>query len=100
MTELISTRAPKEVIEEVDRFAKEKGLGRTVLVKILLTKGLEKFKIEYAIEKYRKGEVSLWKGADLAGVSLWVFMDEVKNKKISHYTLEDAKEDIKQVFGK
>jgi len=99
MTKLISTRAPEDVIKEVDRLAAQEKIGRTVLVRLILIKGLQQFKLEYALEEYRKGKATLWKSAQIAGISLWKFIDKVKEEKISKYSLEDAKEDVKQVFG-
>lgn len=100
MTKLISTRAPEDLIKEVDKFAEKEKIGRTVLVRKILMKGLEQYKIEYALDQYKKGKTTLWKAAELSGLPLWSFIEKAKEEKISHYTLEDAKEDIKQVFGK
>lgn len=100
MTKLISTRAPEDLIKEVDKLAEKQKIGRTVLFRIILMKGLQQLKIEHSLEQYKQGKATLWKAADLSGLPLWIFMDKVKEEKISHYSLEDAKEDIKQVFGK
>jgi len=100
MTKLISTRAPEDLIKEIDKLAEKQKIGRTILFRHILMKGLEELKIEYAIEQYRQGRVTLWKASELSGLPLWSFMEKVKGEKISHYSLADAKEDIMQVFGK
>lgn len=100
MTKLISTRAPEDVIKEVDKLAEKEKIGRTVLVRLILIKGLQQFKLEYALEQYKKRKATLWKASQIAGISLWEFIEKIKEEKISHYSLEDAKEDVKQVFCK
>ncbi len=100
MTKLISTRAPEDLIKEVDKLAEKQKIGRTILFRNILMRGLQELKIEYALEQYRKGRSTLWKASILSGMPLWSFMERVKQEKISHYSLEDAKEDIIQVFGR
>jgi len=100
MTKLISTRAPEDLIDEVDKLAEKQKIGRTMLFRLILMKGLQILKTEYALEQYKQGKATLWKAAELSGLPLWVFMDKVKEEKISDYSLEDAKEDVKQVFGR
>ena len=98
MSKIISTRAPEDLIKEVDKLAEKKKIGRTILVRQILIKGLQQFKIEYALDQYKQGRATLWRAAELSGLPLWVFMEKVKGEKISHYSLEEAKDDIKQVF--
>lgn len=53
-----------------------------------------------SINLSQTGTVTLWKAASLAGLSLWQFTEEVKKRKIAvPYTLDDAKEDVRSVFG-
>ena len=55
---------------------------------------------EQSLESYKKGKVTLWKAANIAQLNIWQFIEEVKKEKIPmEYSLEDAKDDLKQVFG-
>ena len=78
MTKLISTRAPEDLIDEVDKLAEKQKIGRTVLFRLILMRGLQQLKIEYALEQYRQGRATLWKSAELSGLPLWVFIEKVK----------------------
>lgn len=56
----------------------------------------QKIKLEHALDLYKKGKITLWKAAELAGLSLWEILEIVRKRKIPmYYTLEDVEEDIK-----
>lgn len=96
---LISTRLPPEMEREIEQYAKKEKVGKTVAIRKVLDRGLTEIKLEHSLEEYRKGKITLWKAASLAGVSLWEMLDIVKEKKIATpYTLEDLKEDIAAAF--
>ncbi len=98
---LISARLPPEMEREINWYARKEKVGKTVAIRKVLDKGLKEIKLEHALEEYRKGKITLWKAASVAGVSLWEMLDIVKEKKIPvPYTLEDLKEDIAAAFGK
>lgn len=101
MSKLISTRIPREIEEDIGKLAREKHLGKTLVLREVIIKGLADLKLEYALELYKKGKITLWKTAQIAGISLWEIMDIVKERQIAvKYTIEDAKEDIRQIFRK
>lgn len=96
---LMSTRLPPEMEKEIDWYAKKEQVGKTVALRKILDKGLKEVKLEHALDEYKKGRVTLWKAAEIAGVSLWEMIDVVKERKIPvPYTLEDLKEDLAAVF--
>jgi predicted HTH domain antitoxin len=96
---LMSTRLPPEMEKEIDWYAKKEQVGKTVALRKILDKGLKEIKLEHALDEYKKGRVTLWKAAEIAGVSLWEMIDVVKERKIPvPYTLEDLKEDLAAVF--
>ena len=100
MSQLVSTRIEENISREIMKLAKEKNIGKTALLRELITKGLADLKLDLALDLYRKGKITLWKASELAQINLWQFLEEVKKHKIPlHYTLEDAKEDIRQAFG-
>jgi len=50
---------------------------------------------EEALKLYSEGRVSLWRAAEMAGLSLWEMLDKAREKMIPvKYDIEDAKEDI------
>ena len=53
---------------------------------------------EDALRAYQDGKVTLWKAAELAGLSLRAMMELVKEKKIPiPYTMEDLERDLEYV---
>jgi len=100
MSKLISTRVSGEIEEDIGRLAREKHVGKTLILREVVIRGLADLKLDYALELYKKGMVSLWKAAGIAGISLWKMMDVVKERRIpAQYGMREAKEDIEQVFG-
>lgn len=96
---VVSARLPPEMEREIEWYARKERVGRTIAIRKVLDKGLKEIKLEHALEEYRKGKITLWKAASVAGVSLWEMLDIVKEKRISApYTLEDLKEDITAAF--
>lgn len=99
-SKLISTRIPADIEKELEKLAKREKVQKTVLFRKVLIIGLQELKEEYAMELYRHGKVTLWKAAELAGLSLWEMIDKIKEEKIPvKYEIEDAKEDLRLVFG-
>jgi len=54
----------------------------------------------HALRLYEEGRITLWKAAEIAGISIWEMLDKIRIEKIPvRYNMEDAKEDIGLVFG-
>ena len=93
---LISTRLPEDLKKDLKWYAEKERIGLSIAMRKLLDKALQETKLEYALELYKKGRASLWKAAEIAGISLWEIIDIVKERKIPMpYTIEDAEKDIK-----
>ena len=56
-------------------------------------------KITKAIKQYTEGKISMGKAAELADVSIWKFLDEMKERKIPiRYELYDIKKEIENTI--
>jgi len=90
-----SVRLPKEMVEEIEKLSKEEGIDRGTLIRKLITESLREYKIKKALELYREGRVSLWKAAEIAGITYREALEELKKRNISFkYDLEDLEVDI------
>ncbi len=70
-------------------------IDRQALIKTLLFSGLKQYRIELALRKYLEGEVSMWKAAEIAGVSLRRMNKILQEKGVEmHYSEESLKEDL------
>jgi predicted HTH domain antitoxin len=53
-------------------------------------------KIEITVDSYLKGKASLEKSAEMACVSLWAFLDWLRERNVSlKYSLADAEDEIR-----
>lgn len=96
--EAVTARLPKEMVREVERLAEKMKVDRSELIRRLLDSAIREKKLEDAVQAYREGQVTLWKAAEIAGISLREMMDLVKEKKIPvSYTLEDLRRDLEYV---
>ena len=100
MSETISLRLPRDVLEKLDGLANEERKDRSALIREILDEGIQEKRIDNALEQYRKGKASAGKAAELAGVSLWRFYDLLKEKGILlRYNRHDLEEDLKALRG-
>jgi len=96
MFESITLRLPSQTAKKLSEIAKKEGKDRSTLVRELLENGVKEKSIEQAIELYRTGQVTAWKAAQLAGVSLWAFYKILEEKGIIiQYSENDLEQDLK-----
>jgi predicted HTH domain antitoxin len=90
-----SVRLPKEMVEEIERLSKEEGIDKGTLLRRLISESLKEHKIRKSLEMYRDGRVSLWKAAEMAGITYREALEELRKKNIPfRYGLEDLKADV------
>lgn len=95
MTEVISTRIPNDVAKELKKIEKEEKTDRATIIRKLLATGIQQWKMEHALRLYRKGKVTLWRAARLAGLTLREMMQLTAKEGIQfQYTAKDLQEDI------
>lgn len=93
---LMSTRLPPEIKKEIEWYAKKEKVARSVALRRILERGLKEVKLEHALDEYARGRVTLWKAAELAGLSLWEMTDVVRKRRIGiRYTPEDLADDLR-----
>lgn len=90
-----SVRLPKEMVEEIEKLSKEEGMDKGTLIRKLISESLREYKIRKSLEMYRDGKVSLWKAAEIAGITYREALGELRKRNIPfRYGLEDLKSDI------
>lgn len=53
-------------------------------------------KLEFALKEYLNDKVSLGKAADIAGISIWEMLDELKKRNITlNYKISEAELELK-----
>ena len=92
---VLTLRVPEDVLEKIDEIAKREGKDRSEVIRELLRIGLRDKLIEEALRAYKEGKVSMWKAAEMAGVSLWEFVEILREKGIEiQYGLRELEEDL------
>ena len=96
MSETITLRLPPQMAKKLKEIAKKEGKDRSTLIRELLENGVKEKSVEHAVELYRTGQVTAWKAAQLAGVSLWAFYKILDEKGIIiQYSENDLEQDLK-----
>lgn len=94
----VTTRVPAELFEEIERIQTAERTDRSTAIKRLLERGVEDWRVETAVDRYRDGEVSVGKAAELAGLSLWRFLDVLAERGVeTNYTEADLDDDLAAV---
>ena len=96
--EAVTARLPRDTLRELEILAEKMKVDRSELIRRLLDAALREKRIEEAVRVLREGRVTLWKAAEMAGLSLREMMELASEKKIPvSYTLEDLRRDMEYV---
>ena len=96
LSETISLRLPRETAKKLREIADKEGKDRSTLIRELLENGIKEKNLDQAVELYRIGQITGWKAAQLAGVSLWAFYNMLEKKGVLiQYSERDLEEDLK-----
>lgn len=91
----VTTRLPPEVLEEIEEIAERDRIDRSELIRRLLDQALAQRRIDDAVDAYREGKVTMWRAAELAGVSLRQMMSILNELRVElNYSIEDLESDI------
>ena len=87
MSEVVTVRLPKDLLERLAELARQEGKDRSSLIREFLEDGIRRRRLDHALELYSRGEVSAWRAAQLAGISLWRFYELLKEHGLTlHYS--------------
>jgi len=78
----ISTRIDEEIAEEIERIAKKKGVDRSAVIRELLKIGIQEFKLKEALELVRERKVTVWKAAEIAGLTYREMLEKLKEHNV------------------
>ena len=92
----IETELKESTAGIIDELAEEFHIGRSALLTRIIEDGLQAELVKRSVRLYTEGKVSMWKAAQLAGVSFYEMMTEIKRHGIPlQYGVEDFEADIK-----
>jgi predicted HTH domain antitoxin len=82
MTDFISFRSKKELRELAEFLAKLESRKLSDEFREIFRTGIAEKRKRIAVDKYRKGEVSLGKAAEIAGLSVWEMLELLKEQRV------------------
>ncbi len=97
MTSILGVRLTKEMERAVEEVVKEESVDKSTALRILVHIGYREWRLKRALEKLREGRISLWKASEMAGMTLWDFIDLVKKEGIewAEFELDEAIERLR-----
>lgn len=94
----VTARVPEDLFEEIERIQTAERTDRSTAIKRLLERGVDDWRVETAVRRYRDGEVSLGRAAELADLSPWRFIDVLDDRGVeATYTKADLAADVAAV---
>ena len=74
----LNLRVPETIVQRLDEIASKEQIDRTALARKMLTEAIQQWKVEDAIAACRRGEITKARAAELAGISIYANIDEVR----------------------
>lgn len=92
----ISIRLPEQYVHEIEEACKQEVLDKGTMLRKLIGHALREYHIKKAFDMYADGRISLWKAANMAGLTYRGALEELKKKNILfRYEKDDLASDIK-----
>ena len=97
----ISARIDKELAEEIEKIVKERRIDRSTVIRELLYVGLKEYKLRKALELVRERKVTVWKAAEIAGLTYREMLEKLKEHNVPFpITEEELAREIEEICGK
>jgi predicted HTH domain antitoxin len=100
-TATIVTKLPIKTLKEIEYWSEREGTEKSTFLTELIDEGLHEWKMHKALSMYKDHRVTLWRAAEIAGVSLSELLAELpKQKIIFQYDMAELNEDLEYARGK
>ncbi len=86
-TEQINLRLEQDLLAALERVAREESLDRGMVIRRLLRTAIGRWQLDRALNLYQRGEASIGRAAEEAGLSQWEMLEAVRAAGIA-YPLE------------
>lgn len=83
-TEQINIRLEPDLVAALERVAREEALDRGTAVRRLLEASLRQWEVERALRGYQRGELSIGRAAEEAGLTQWELLDAARRAGIAY----------------
>lgn len=83
MSERLSIVISSELNNELEELQKTIKMDKSTLVRYLLDKSIKEVKIQLALDEFLQNKVSFGKAVEIAGISIWEFIEICHARKIT-----------------
>ncbi|RUM33296.1 MAG: hypothetical protein DSY33_04740 [Archaeoglobus sp.] len=91
----ISARIDKNLAKEIERIVRERGVDKSTVIRELLYVGLKDYKLRKALELLRERKITVWKAAEIAGLSYREMLEKLKEHNVPFpITVEELAREI------
>ena len=95
---MVGTRLPSGLVRDLETIESAEQSDRSATVRKLLVRAVREWKIEHFARAYGKGQVSLARAAEAAGVTLWEMTSYVHANKVpAQYDANDLRADVSRM---
>ena len=101
MGDKISIILPDDLKEEIDNLKELFNEDQSSYIRKLLWRSVAQEKLEYALKQYLEDKLSIGKASEIAGISIWEFLDELHKRNITlKYKISEAELEIEKILKK
>src|SRR5262249_59303956 len=83
-TEQVNLRLEEDILSDLERVAKEESLDRATVIRRLLKESVKRWQLDRALRGYERGELSIGRAAEEAGLSHWELMDAMSRERVDY----------------
>ena len=78
----IATRVDRDLLSKIEKIQDDMQADRSETIRRLLEEGARQYELKRAVELLCDGKVTVSRGAEIAGVSVWDLLETMRIKKI------------------
>lgn len=84
VTKQVSLRLEEVLLASIEAAAESESLDRSTMIRKLLIEGLNEWRVDRAVRQLQDGTLSLGRAAEEAGLSQWMMLDILKDRRIGY----------------
>jgi double-stranded uracil-DNA glycosylase len=83
-TEQVNLRLEEDILADLERVASAEALDRGTVIRRLLKESIRRWQLERALRGYERGELSIGRAAEEAGISQWELMEAIRRGQVAY----------------
>lgn len=79
----VSISIPNDILRDVIELARQKKTSRSIILNESTQLGFREMGVRFALEEYQRGHISVGRAAEISGLGLAEFMEEMRKRGIA-----------------